>query len=103
MKKILVVVCLLAAVQISNAQVFKGKGDTKFQVGANIQEKGTGIIATYDRGIGTNMSFGFTSMYLLGIKEIAGEKPNFDDRFDLRARFSANIADIFGIVIIKDY
>ena len=39
MKKILVVVCLLAAVQISNAQVFKGKGDTKFQVGANIQEK----------------------------------------------------------------
>ena len=97
MKKILVVVCLLAAVQISNAQVFKGKGDTKFQVGANIQEKGTGVIATYDRGIGTNMSFGFTSMYLLGIKEIAGEKPNFDDRFDLRARFSANIADIFGI------
>ena len=97
MKKILVVVCLLAAVQISNAQVFKGKGDTKFQVGANIQEKGTGIIATYDRGIGTNMSFGFTSMYLLGIKEIAGEKPNFDDRFDLRARFSANIADVFGI------
>ncbi len=97
MKKILVVVCLLAAVKISNGQVFKGKGNIKFQVGANIQEKGTGIIATYDRGIGTNMSFGFTSMYLLGIKEIAGEKPNFDDRFDLRARFSANIADIFGI------
>lgn len=97
MKNFLVVVCLLAAVQISNAQVFKGKGDTKFQVGVNIQEKGTGVIATYDRGLGTNMSFGFTSMYLLGIKEIDGEKPNFDDRFDLRARFSANIADIFGI------
>ena len=97
MKNILTVICLFVTVQISNAQVFKGKGDTKFQVGANIQEKGTGIIATYDRGIGTNMSFGFTSMYLLGIKEIAGEKPNFDDRFDLRARFSANIADIFGI------
>ena len=97
MKKILLVITMLTAVQMSNAQAFKGKGDTKFQVGANIQEKGTGIIATYDRGIGTNMSFGFTSMYLLGIKEIAGEKPNFDDRFDLRARFSANIADIFGI------
>ena len=97
MKNILTVICLLITIQMANAQVFKGKGDTKFQVGANIQEKGTGIIATYDRGIGTNMSFGFTSMYLLGIKEIAGEKPNFDDRFDLRARFSANIADIFGI------
>ena len=31
---------------MANAQVFKGKGDTKFQVGANIQEKGTGVIAT---------------------------------------------------------
>ena len=63
MKKILAVVCLLAAVQISNAQVFKGKGDTKFQVGEKNKEKGTGVIATYDRGIGTNMSFGFISLY----------------------------------------
>lgn len=97
MKKILLVICVLITFQISNAQVFKGKSDEKFQVGTNIQEKGTGIIATYDRGIGTNMSFGFTSLYLLGIHEIAGEKPNFDDRFDIRARFSANIADVFGI------
>ena len=97
MKQILAVFCLVAAVQMTNAQVFKGKGDVKFQVGANIQENGTGIIATYDRGIGTNMSFGFTSLYLLGIQEVGGEKPNFDDRFDLRARFSANIADVFGI------
>lgn len=97
MKKILLVICILVTFHTSNAQVFKGKGDTKFQVGANIQEKGTGIIATYDRGIGTNMSFGFTSLYLLGIKEVGGEKPNFDDRFDIRARFSANIADVIGI------
>jgi len=97
MKKKLVIACLLVAVQISNAQVFKGKGDTKFQVGANIQEKGTGIISSYDRGLGANMSFGFTSLYLLGIEEVDSEKPNFDDRFDLRARLSANIADVFGI------
>ena len=97
MKNILTVICLFVTIQMVNAQVFKGKGDTKFQVGANIQEKGTGVIATYDRGIGTNMSFGFTSLYLLGIEEVAGEKPNFDDRFDLRARFSANISDVFGI------
>ena len=60
MKNILTVICLLITIQMANAQVFKGKGDTKFQVGANIQEKGPGVIATYDRGIGTNMSFGFT-------------------------------------------
>ena len=97
MKKILLVITMLTAVQMSNAQAFKGKGDTKFQVGANIQEKGTGVIATYDRGIGTNMSFGFTSLYLLGIEEVAGEKPNFDDRFDLRARFSANIGSVMKL------
>ena len=97
MKNILTVICLFVTIQMVNAQVFKGKGDTKFQVGANLQEKGTGVIATYDSGIGTNMSFGFTSLYLLGIEEVAGEKPNFDDRFDLRARFIANIADVFGI------
>lgn len=81
----------------SSAQVFSGKGDKKFQVGANLQEKGTGITATFDKGIGSNMSFGFSTIYLLGIEEVLGEKPNFDDRFDIRARFSANIADILTI------
>ncbi|KIX20598.1 membrane protein [Flavobacterium sp. 316] len=95
MKKILFLTILFSS--IVNAQVFTGKGDQKFQVGANFQNKGTGIIATFDKGIGKNMSFGFTSSYLLGIEEVLGEKPNFDDRFDIRARFSANIADIFNI------
>ena len=96
MKKLILILALFLF-GISNAQVFSGKGDKKFQVGANIQEKGTGIIATFDNGLGKNMSFGFTAAYLLGIEEVLGEKPNFDDRFDIRARFSANIADILNI------
>lgn len=96
MKKVILILAL-SVLGIANGQVFSGKGDKKFQVGANLQEKGTGIIATFDKGLGSNMSFGFTTSYLLGIEEVLGEKPNFDDRFDIRARFSANIADIFNI------
>ena len=40
----------------ANAQAFNGKGDNKFQVGANFQDHATGIMATYDYGIGENMS-----------------------------------------------
>ncbi|UGS23731.1 DUF6646 family protein [Flavobacterium channae] len=97
MKKFLIIASFFASISFVNAQVFTGKGDTKFQVGANFQEYGSGVIVTYDYGIGKNMSVGLTSLYLLGIKEINSEKPNFDDRFDLRARFSANIADVFNI------
>lgn len=96
MKKVILILALFVF-SVGNAQVFSGKGDKKFQVGANFQEKGTGIIATFDNGLGKNMSFGLTAAYLLGIEEVLGEKPNFDDRFDIRARFSANIADIFNI------
>ena len=47
--------------------------------------------------------FSYNSLSLIemnhakGFARERGEKPNFDDRFDLRARFSANIADVFGI------
>jgi Family of unknown function (DUF6646) len=95
MKKILLVAILFTGV--TNAQVFTGKGDLKLHIGANIQDHGTGVTGSLDYGIGTNMSVGFSSIYLLGVEEIAGDKPNFDERFDLRARFNANIADVFGI------
>ena len=95
MRKILILAILFTG--IANGQVFTGKGDAKFQIGAHFQNKGNGIIATFDKGINQNMSFGVTSSYILGIEEVLGEKPNFDDRFDIRARFSANIADIFNI------
>jgi hypothetical protein len=95
MKKILLVAILFTGV--TNAQVFTGKGDLKLHIGANIQDHGTGVTGSLDYGLGTNMSVGFSSIYLLGVEDIAGDKPNVDERFDLRMRFNANIADVFGI------
>ena len=48
MKKILIVLAVFATFQMSNAQAFQGKGDTKFQVGLNLQDGGTGITSTVD-------------------------------------------------------
>ena len=95
MKKILLLVVLFTS--LTNAQVFTGKGDLKLHLGANIQDQGSGVTGSLDYGIGANMSVGFSSIYLLGVRDIAGDKPNVDERFDLRARFNANIADVFGI------
>lgn len=95
MKKLILFTLFLCG--MVNAQVFTGKGDQKFQVGANIQDHGTGIMVTYDRGLGKNFSVGLVSSYLLGVEEVLGEKPDFEDRFDLKARFNANIADVFNI------
>lgn len=95
MKKILLLVVLFTS--LTNAQVFTGKGDLKLHLGANLQDQGSGVTGSLDYGIGTNMSVGFSSIYLLGVRDIAGDKPNVDERFDLRARFNANIADVFGI------
>ena len=97
MKKILLVVCILATFQLSNAQAYKGKGDTKFQVGANFQDGGAGITSTFDLGIGENMSFGAVATYLLNAKEIAGSKARFEDRADIKARFNANIGTVLGL------
>ena len=49
---------------MTNAQAFKGKGDTKFQVGLNLQDGGSGITSTVDFGLGENMSFGFGNLYI---------------------------------------
>ena len=49
MKKILTLLLLTTACFV-NAQAFKGKGDTKFDIGANIQDKATGIRITNDYG-----------------------------------------------------
>jgi len=95
MKKIVILAVLFTS--FVNAQVFTGKGDLKLHVGANIQDRGTGVTGSLDYGLGDNMSVGFSSIYLLGVDDILGDKPNVDERFDLRARFNANIADVFGI------
>ncbi len=97
MKKILFIVSLLVSAFFVNAQAYKGKGDTKFQVGANIQDGGTGITSTVDFGIGENMSFGFQATYMLSANKILDEKPKFGDRADIRARFNANLGNVINI------
>ena len=96
MKKITTLIIVLFAFTV-NAQVFKGKGDVKFQVGANMQEHGTGVNVSTDFGLGENMSFGFSAVYLLNADRIADVKPDFEDRADIKARFNANIGNVLNI------
>ncbi len=119
MKKLLVVAVLLSALTV-NAQAYRGKGDQKFQVGALVQSDASGILVSADWGLGENFSIGLLSSYLLDVKTrryseaefymnnpsydplIDGypdleEKPDFLDRVDLRARFSANLGNVIGL------
>jgi hypothetical protein len=95
MKKILIPL-LLVIFSFTSAQGYKGKGDVKFQVGANIQKWGSGISVSTDFGIGENMSYGFVASYLLNTNQDFGT-PKFEDRFDVKARFNANLGNVFKI------
>jgi hypothetical protein len=90
---------ILAVVMVSlvSAQAYKGKGDIKAQVGMNIQDHGTGINVSADFGIGENMSYGFVASYLLSVDEVAGVKPKFEDRADVKVRFNANLGNVFKL------
>lgn len=101
MKKIITLLALLA-LQIVNAQVFRGKGDLKFQLGANIQDGGTGMVSSIDFGLGQNISFGVVTSYMLNASSIGGIDAKFEDRIDLKARFNANIGDVFGAEDVLD-
>lgn len=104
MKKIITILAILT-VSLVNAQAYKGKGDTKFQVGLSLQNGGTGINSTLDFGIGENMSFGFSANYLLKADSqltfngaaLVSTEPEFLDRADLKARFNANIGNVLKI------
>ncbi len=96
MKKIISLAIVLF-VGFANAQAYKGKGDIKGQVGATIQSGGSGIFVSSDFGIGENMSYGFTANYLLSSATILDIKPKFEDRFDLKARFNANLGNVFKL------
>lgn len=96
MKKISTIVAVVI-VTFTNAQAYKGKGDIKAQVGLNAQNHGTGINVSADFGIGENMSYGFVASYLLSVDEVAGNKPNFDDRADAKVRFNANLGNVFKL------
>ncbi|MDE3743051.1 DUF6646 family protein [Maribacter polysaccharolyticus] len=95
MKKVLVAMTMIFGVSFVNAQAFEGKDDTKFQVGANFQENGTGIVLTYDYGMGENFSLGAISSYILGVEESIDA--DFGDRFDLKVRFNANIGSVMQL------
>ncbi|OZV70689.1 DUF6646 family protein [Winogradskyella aurantia] len=94
MKKIVLIAALLSFT-FGNSQAFKGKDDSKFQVGANFQSGGTGINASYDYGVGENISLGLSSTYVLGVDNDIDA--DFTDRFDVRARFNANIGNVLKI------
>jgi hypothetical protein len=94
MKKLLFVVIILS-VSLVNSQAFTGSGDSKFQVGVNLQDNATGINASYDFGVGENMSLGFSGAYALGINE--NIDADFKDRVDIKARFNANLGNVINI------
>lgn len=94
MRNILVVIAFFTAAAV-NAQVYTGKGDQKFNIGADFQSGATGIQATYDYGIGENISFGLTAGYALGLSDDVDA--NFGERALIRARFNANIGSVLNI------
>ncbi|WP_435136285.1 DUF6646 family protein [Formosa sp. A9] len=95
MKKQLLCIACLCFVAFAHAQAFKGKGDQKFQIGPSFQDGGTGITGSYDFGAGENISFGVTSTYVLGLADHIDA--DFGDRFDVKARFNANLCSVIGI------
>lgn len=97
MRKIITLLLIVAGFSANAQEAYKGKGDTKFQIGANFQSGGTGLIAGADFGIGENISIGFTGAYILGASEILGVKPEFKDKIDVRARFNANLSNVIKI------
>ncbi|MDD5149405.1 MAG: hypothetical protein PHC28_02850 [Flavobacterium sp.] len=94
MKKFFTIV-LLGAFCMINAQAFKGKGDTKLDIGMNIQNGGTGILVSSDFGLGENISIGILASYLLGGSQI--QNVSGDYRFDAKARFNANLGNVLNI------
>jgi len=94
---------MLLVTQLGFSQAYTGQGDIKFQIGANIQNNGTGIMGSLDFGLGENISLGVASTYLLGIDKITNEEGNeepfakFEERFDIRARFNANLGNVINV------
>lgn len=101
--KILITLIAIISFQLTLAQAYHGAGDVKFQIGANLQNNGTGIMGSLDYGLGDNISIGLASVYLLGIDKIRNsdgkEVPfaDFKDRFDLKARFNANLGNVINV------
>lgn len=94
MKKLLLLAVLLSAF-LANSQSFSGKGDQKFFIGGNIQDNASGLNVGYDYGLGENFSIGINSTYAINVN--GGVEKAFAERFDLKARFNANLGNVIGI------
>ncbi|SHL74083.1 DUF6646 family protein [Flavobacterium chilense] len=112
MKKVITFLFLVSFGFTQAQQAFTGKGDVKVNVGANLQDGGSGIQGSVDFGLGENFSFGFVANYLLGVddyvpyNQIAGQtygKPNFGERFDAKARINANLSSVIGVKQLDVY
>ncbi|MBP1222266.1 DUF6646 family protein [Flavobacterium sp. 1355] len=114
MKKVITLLFLVSFGFINAQQAFKGKGDIKVNVGANLQDGGSGIQGSVDFGLGENFSFGFVTTYLLGVDNFTGyyhnvpsayydTKPEFQDRFDAKARINANLSSVIGVEQLDVY
>lgn len=94
MKKLLLVAVLLSSF-LANSQSFSGKGDQKFFIGGNIQDNASGLNVGYDYGLGENFSIGINSTYAINVN--GGVEKAFAERFDLKARFNANLGNVINI------
>ncbi|PBI87537.1 hypothetical protein BSF41_29740 [Flavobacterium sp. ACN2] len=112
MKKVITLVFLVTFGFVNAQEAFKGKGDIKVNVGANLQDGGSGIQGSVDFGLGENFSFGFVSNYLLGVDTYyysfpngasGTAKPDFGDRFDAKARINANLSSVIGVKELDVY
>jgi hypothetical protein len=112
MKKIITVLFLVSFGLTNAQQAFKGKGDAKINIGANLQDGGSGIQGSADFGLGENFSYGFVATYLLGVDEFSGiygentyanVKPEFQDRFDAKFRVNANLSSVIGVEQLDIY
>ena len=81
-----------------HAQDFKGKGNVKFDVGANFHNGGSGICISADFGLEENISYGFATSYLLSVSnDDLVNKPEFDDCIDAKVRFNGNLGNVFQL------
>lgn len=104
MKKIMAMAALavfgLACAQedmSSGNDAFSGRGDIRLNLGANLQKGGTGIMTSLDYGLGQSFSLGAQAGYMLGVKEIDGEKAGPEHRFDVKVRANAHLGDVIGL------
>lgn len=95
MKILFITVLMIFSFSVSNAQKsFTGARDNKLSVMGNFQKYATGINLAFDFGVTDNISLGLSSLYATRIK-IA--ETTFMDRFDFRARFNANLSNVFRV------